>query len=69
MDDPEVVRAALVQSALPADALLARAQTPEVTFSRTRNQVSRAVPSAVRPSSSVTRSTSAKIGCATWKKR
>jgi 2-hydroxychromene-2-carboxylate isomerase len=30
MDDPEVVRAALVQSALPADALLARAQTPEV---------------------------------------
>jgi 2-hydroxychromene-2-carboxylate isomerase len=30
MDDPEVVRAALVQSGLPADALLARAQAPEV---------------------------------------
>jgi 2-hydroxychromene-2-carboxylate isomerase len=30
MDDPEVVRAALGQSGLPADALLARAQTPEV---------------------------------------
>jgi 2-hydroxychromene-2-carboxylate isomerase len=30
MDDPEVVRAALAQSGLPAGALLARAQTPEV---------------------------------------
>jgi 2-hydroxychromene-2-carboxylate isomerase len=30
MDDPEVMRAALAQSGLPADALLARAQTPEV---------------------------------------
>ena len=30
MDEPEVVRAALAQSGLPADALLARAQAPEV---------------------------------------
>jgi 2-hydroxychromene-2-carboxylate isomerase len=30
MDDPEVVRAALVQSGLPAEALLARAQAAEV---------------------------------------
>jgi 2-hydroxychromene-2-carboxylate isomerase len=30
MDHPEVVRAALAQSGLPADALLAQAQTPEV---------------------------------------
>jgi 2-hydroxychromene-2-carboxylate isomerase len=30
LDDPEVVRAALARSGLPADALLARAQTPEV---------------------------------------
>src|SRR5581483_5963116 len=30
MDDPDVVRAALAQSGLPVDALLARAQTPEV---------------------------------------
>ena len=37
MDDPEVVRAAFAQSGLPVDALLARAQTPEVKERLLRN--------------------------------
>jgi hypothetical protein len=71
MDDPEVVRAALGQSGLPADALLARAQTPEVKddCSRIQNQPSRAVPSAVQPSLWAARYSSARTACATSKKR
>ncbi len=30
MDDPEVIRAALLESALDADGLIAAAQTPEI---------------------------------------
>ena len=37
MDDPEVVRAAFAHSGLPVDALLARAQTPEVKERLLRN--------------------------------
>ena len=71
MDDPEVVRAALEASGFDAAALLARTQEPEVkdrccAIPRSR---SRAAHSGVRPSSSATKSSSARTGCATSRRR
>jgi 2-hydroxychromene-2-carboxylate isomerase len=71
MDDPEVVRAALEESGFDASALLARVREPDVKdrLLRTSKLQSRAARLAVRLSSSATRSSSARIGCATSRKR
>ncbi len=72
LDDPAILRAALLESSLPADRLFELVQTAEVKETSCwprRSAPSSAARSGRRPSSSATRSISARTGCATSKRR